>query len=164
MPDTLLPLIPSEWQLAIQRLEVWRQAAPLTMHQWNILVDWLTHSSFGEKSYMAGELGAQLIHDFSSDTVLDQFLSLSSHNSWVIHFQNIAASGRQHPRRSLLLTRASQDAHLVVRSYARSVLNTVDVEIPESELLPMLSKLVVSSSLSNDMPLNRVIAQFQVAP
>lgn len=113
-------LVPRDWQAAIKRFEEWRSAVTLSTSQWNSLIEWLMSSSFGDKSYMAGELGAQLIRDLGSDEVLDQFLTLSSDDSWVIHFQNIAARGRQHPRRLSLLAQACLDSNWIVYSYAQS--------------------------------------------
>lgn len=138
MSDTVLPLIPSEWQLAIQQLDEWRHGTPLTTQQWDVMVNWLTQSSFGDKSYMAGELGAQLIHDLGSNEVLDQFLSRMSDDSWVIHFQNIAANGRQHSRRSALIAIACEDSNWVVQSYAISVRNTLSLEVSKQYANPVV--------------------------
>lgn len=114
-------IIPQEWSQAIDLLEQWR-SAEITHPQWDALVDWLLQSPFGDKSYMAGEIGSQLIRDLAPDDVLDQFVTASSPSSWVVHFKNIASVGRQHPLRLSLLSCASQDSNLVVNSFARSVL------------------------------------------
>ena len=131
MRDTALPMIPSEWQLAIQRLEDWRHEAPLTSAQWESLVNWLLLSSFGDKSYMAGEVGAQLIRDSATDNVLDRFMTATSLSLWVIHFKNIASVGRQHPLRSSLLTRASRESNLEVKTFAQSVLKSVEDDLAD---------------------------------
>lgn len=117
---TLTPRIPEDWQVAFDQLLEWERSATITDEQWTALTDWLLNSPFGDKSFMAGELGARLMSERATDEVLDRFVSAPAKDSWVLHFQNVAAVGRNHPNEATLLEKARRDSNLIVRSFAIS--------------------------------------------
>ena len=86
--------IPKDWLKAASFLVDLRHpdTPPLTEDEWQVVIDWLAATTFDDRSYLAGEVGAGLIRDLAPQHVKERVPFTDSTDRWQQHFQKIVDS------------------------------------------------------------------------
>jgi hypothetical protein len=119
----------SQWTAALNML-LELQSRPASEPDWEQVIEMLVAGEFDQRSFVVGELAAEILRDKAPESVRSQFLAhvTQSNDDWLTHFGIVCLRDEELPNWRHLIDTACQSGTWTIRSYAQARRQDVTAE------------------------------------